>query len=276
MFLQILPAAIVALTIAAALSAGVAMCRSERLREVLAPFAVGIAYLAGHFFITGRTPFPPVDTTNWLPYFALAAAAAGSLVALRDTIALRAVVSGLVGIAALRLLLAPKFRYGWSPVQGWVWVIGLTVLIILLALTARAIGRRSSLPFERPMLLSMVCGETAGALMLSGSLLLGQFATVLAAAVLGTLVLALLKRDSTHGSALCFAVLLVALLASGYFFASLPATSALLLAVTPAFALIPTGRIATYRAAAIRIFLVSVPIAIAVLMAFRSSPPIDY
>src|SRR6187399_2583781 len=132
---QILPAVIVALAIAAGLSACVTLLRNERLRKVLVLFALALGYAAGHFFITGWTPFPPTDTTNWLPYFALAAAAAGSLLYLLRSNSTRIALGGFVAIGAIRLLLDSKFRYGWSALQGWLWVLGLALLVLLIALS---------------------------------------------------------------------------------------------------------------------------------------------
>jgi hypothetical protein len=66
------------------------------------------------------------------------------------------------------------------------------------------------------------------------------------------------------------------LLVSGYFFADLPGPSAVLLAGAPVFALVPTGRLPGLPSAALRIILVSLPVAAAVIFAFRASPPLYY
>jgi len=79
-----------------------------------------------------------------------------------------------------------------------------------------------------------------------------------------------------EGIAPVFALLSGALLVSGYFFANLPGPSAVLLATAPALALIPTGRLSGLPGAALRIILVSLPVAAAVIFAFRASPPLYY
>jgi hypothetical protein len=66
------------------------------------------------------------------------------------------------------------------------------------------------------------------------------------------------------------------LLASGYFFADLPGLSAALLAGAPVFGLIPTGRLSGLPRAALRIILVALPVAAAIIFAFRASPPLYY
>ena len=71
---QILPAAIMAMMVAAGVCGLALYWGKERARGALGPLALGLAYLSGHLVITGWVPFPPADTTNWLPYLALAAA----------------------------------------------------------------------------------------------------------------------------------------------------------------------------------------------------------
>jgi hypothetical protein len=129
---------------------------------------------------------------------------------------------------------------------------------------------------EVPLVLLIVSAGTSGALTLSGSFLLGQFAAVFAGAIVGALVFSLRERKGMEGIAPVFAVFLGVLLMSGYSFAELPGPSVLLLAGAPVFALIPTGRLSDLPGAALRIILVSLPVAAAVIFAFRASPPLYY
>jgi hypothetical protein len=111
--------------------------------------------------------------------------------------------------------------------------------------------------------------------MLSGSILLGQLAAVLGAAVLGSLVFAVRRIPLGRGIVPVFALLAGTLLVCGYFFADLPLASAIMLALAPAFALIPIGQPGKLLAFAIRSALVSVPILAALVVAFRASPPLS-
>ena len=238
---------------------------------------MGVAYLVGHLMIAGWTSFPPADTTNWLPYFALAAAVLGAFCAVLPITAwARVVIFALVSTGALRLLLKPKFQYGWSPGEGWAWVAGLGCAIVLLAIVLDALARRPGTAVEMPVFLLIVSAGTSGALMLSGSMLLGQFAMVLAAAVFGALVFTARKVALGRGIVPVFSLLVSALLVSGYFFAELPATSAVLLAFAPMPALIYMGMSNKLLALGSRAALVSVPVALALVLAFRSSPPLTY
>ena len=274
---QILPAAIIAMMVAAGIC-GLALCwRKERTGAVFGPLAIGLAYLAGHLMITGWMPFPPADTTNWLPFFALAAAVLGAfcgVVAIRPWA--RALTFFLVSAGALRLLLRPKFSYGWSLVEGYIWVGCLAGAMVLLAIILDALVRRSAMAGEMPAFLLIVCGGTFGALMLSGSMLLGQFAAVLGAAVFGTLVFTARKIALGRGIVPVFSLLIGALLTSGFFFAELPGLSAVLLAFAPGLALVLPGRPSKLLTFGVRAALISLPILVALLLAFRYSPPLSY
>ena len=112
--------------------------------------------------------------------------------------------------------------------------------------------------------------------MLSGSMLLAQFAVVLGAAVFGSLVLTARKVALGRGIVPVFSLLMGTLLVSAYFFAELPLSSAVLLAFAPAVALIPISVPNKLLALAIRTAFVSAPILVALVLAFRSSPPLTY
>ena len=273
---QILPAAIIAMMVAVGVC-GFALCwGKERARDALGPLAIGLAYLSGHLVITGWIPFPPADTTNWLPGFALVTAVLSAFCGMVTRKAwVRVLILSLVSAGALRLLLKPKFEYGWSLTEGYVWVAFLAAAMVLVTIILDVLVRRPAMAVEMPALLLIICAGTFGALTLSGSMLLGQFTVVLGAAVLGSLVFTARKVNLGRGIVPVFSLLLVMLLLSGYFFAELPATSAALIAFAPVLALIPIRRLAL-PSFPVRAALVSVPILVALVLAFRSSPPLSY
>jgi hypothetical protein len=274
---QILPAALLAMVVAAGVCGFALVWGKERARGALAPLAIGIAYFAGHLFIAGWVRIPPSDTTNWLAYFALAAALLGASCALLPASRwARVLIFALVSAGALTLLLKPKFQYGWSPGEGVAWVVCLIAAMVLIAVILDALTRRSATAVEMPALLLITCGGTFGALMLSGSILLAQYAAVLGGAVFGSLVFSARKVALGRGIVPLLSLLLGALLISGYFFAELPAAAALLLAFAPLFALIPIGVQSKLLAVGLRATMVSIPILLALVLAFRSSPPLDY
>ena len=273
---QILPAAIIAMMVAAGLCGFALFWGKERARIALDPLPLGVAYFVGHLFVAGWVPFPPTDTTNWLPCFALVAAVLSAFCGVLGIRAWgRVLIFSLVSSGALRLLLKPKFQYGWSLTEGYTWVACLAAAIVLVAIIFDALVRRPAMAVEMPAFLLIICAGAFGALMLSGSMLLGQFAAVLGAAVFGSLVCIARKIALGRGIVPVFSLLLGALLVSGYFFAELPAASAVLLAFAPVLALIPI-RMPALPAFGVRATLVSVPILAALVLAFRSSPPLSY
>lgn len=274
---QILPSAIVAMMVAAGICGLALFLGQDRARGALDPLAIGLAYLAGHFVITGWVSFPPTDTTNWLPYFALTGAVLGgwcALVAAKPWV--RVLIFVLISAGALRLLLKPKFQYGWSLGGGWFWVACLACAFVLLAIVLDALARRSATVVEMPVYLLLACAGAFGALMLSGSMLLGQFAAALGAAVFGSLVFTARQVALGRGIVPVFSLLMGTLLVSAYSFAELPLTSAGLLAFAPVLALVPVGVPSKLLAFGIRSAFVFVPIAVALLLAFRASPPLSY
>lgn len=274
---QILPAAVTAMMVAAGVCGLALYWGKEHVRSALGPLVIGLAYLSGHLVITGWVPFPPTDTTNWLPFFALAT---GILGAFCGVLAIKAwarvLIFSLVSTGALRLLLKPKFLYVWSLAEGWIWVACLAGAMVLLAIILDALVRRTATAIEIPAFLLIICAGTFGALMLSGSMLLGQFAAVLGAAVFGSLVFIARKVALGRGIVPVFSLMVGALVVSGYFFAELPAASAVLLAFAPILALIPVGMPSKLLTSGTRAALVSVPIVVAVVLAFHSSPPLSY
>lgn len=273
---QILPAMLLAMSVAAGVQGLALWLGTKRARRALAPVALGAGYFCGHLLITGWTPFPPADTTNWLPYAGLAAAGLGMFWSAFAKPSFAWVSLAFLALCAVRLLLKPKFRYEWSAGQGWIWVFVLGIGVTLLGFVLSTHVRRCSTAIEFPFVVLIVGAGISGALMLSGTFLLGQFAALLVGAICGAVVFS--GRDSAgmEGLAPVVSMLLGALIVSGYFFADLPGPSALLLASGSVLALMPTGRLSGLSGAALRIGLVSLPVALALILAFRASPPLYY
>jgi len=277
---KILPAVVVALLVATGICALALGWRSRGARAVVAPCASGLGYICGHLMATGWTGFPPVDTINWLPYFALVAMLLGILheaLPLSPRLWLRLLVFALFSAGVMCLLLKPRLQSDWTFSQGLVWVVCLAVGMVALGVVCDALCRQSpAKPIATPLFLLIPSGGAVIALVLSGSLLLGQLAAVLAAAVFGSFILGLRQIALGKGVAPVFATLFSTLIVSGYYFAELPASSALLLAVAPALALVRTGKLTVLRAIVVRAALVAALVVIALITAFLASPPLEY
>lgn len=274
---KILPAIVVAFLVATGICALALGWRGRSSRVALAPCAWGFGYACGHFMATGWTGFPPVDTTNWLPFFALVAALLGILhEASAAPSWLRLLAFAVFSAGAMWLLVRPRLQGEGTFGQGLLWVGCLAVGMVVLGAVSDGLCQHSPAPSATPLFLLIACGGAAIALMLSGSMLLGQLAAVLAATVFGSFLLGLRQVALGKGVAPVFATLLFGLVVSGYFFAELPALSALLLAVAPALALVRTGKLPVLWAVAVRAALVAAAVVIALITAFLASPPLEY
>jgi hypothetical protein len=277
---QMAPSAVLAAAVAAMLLFVFARWKKTASRCAGA-IAIGTGYVAGHVLAAGWSPFPPRHATHWLFWFAVIgviAAAADAFVRPKGTV--RFVAWAIICTIACRLILQPKFSYAWSAAEGWLRVFAIALGIVVLTFCLDLVERS---PFGTARLFSVMtvfCGGACVALILSGSLLLGQLACILSTTVATCFVLIIAGRAPFHpsGAAAPLSLVCAGLLLSGFFYAELPTASALLLALSPAMALLRVGkksqsqsRTLVYRAA-----LVAVPVAIAVVLALHASPPLDY
>jgi hypothetical protein len=240
--------------------------------------ALGAGYACGHLVTAGWPAFPPAEATQWLPYFAIGVAIVGVLdTLLRPPGPVRAVVWFLCCAAILTLLLRSKFQYGWSLFGGALWVAALAAgMLVITLFLDRAAQRDASVSV--PLIVAIVAGGTGLALMLSGSMLLGQLAIVLAAAAGAIVLVGFLLPNSVNGRGIApvAGAVLAGLWLSGYFFAELRPETALLLAASsiPALLLVLFDESGNpRRGLLLRATLVAVPVALAVFLAFRASPP---
>jgi hypothetical protein len=232
--------------------------------------------------VRGRlVAFPSASCdTHWLFWFAVigvVAAAADVLVRPKGTV--RFVAWAIICTIACRLILQPKFSYAWSAAEGWLRVFAIALAIVVLTFCLDLVDRR---PFGTMTLFSVttvLCGGTSVALILSGSLLLGQLACILSAigAACFLVIIAVTAPFHPSGAAAPLSLVCAGLWLSGFFYAELPAASALLLELAPALALLPVGKPShsQSRVLAYRIAFVAVPVAIAVVLALHASPPLE-
>jgi hypothetical protein len=274
---QLLPGVLVAVLLSGVFAIVGRLWRANNWADAV---ALAIGYAGGHAVTAGWPAFPPSEATQWLPYFALATMFLAVLdVFLRPAGSLRALIWILCCAGLLRLLLKPKFQYGWSLPEGILWIAGLAAGMLVLGSSLDAAVRRDST--SSSLVLTIVACGTGATLMLSGSMLLGFLAMVLAAALGAILVVAFLfpKAVEGRGAVPVTVALLASFWLSGYFYAELPPASALLLAAAsfPALLLISLSeKVPSWRDLLLRASLVIVPVAISVILAIHASPPLDY
>jgi len=227
--LEILPAA--------AVSGGVLLAAwllpRWRNRAWPAAVAVGAGYATSHALIRGAPEALPADATQLLFHFALAGALLGVV---EDKLPVAARWGArAVGSAAIPwLLLRGLEEHTWESTTeavSWYAGLGLGLFLVWSVLEWRA---RQVAGMAQPLVFCLVAGGGAAALALGRSGVLGQMGGALSAALGPLVLLALLvPKRTAQGAIPVFVLVLAALVMSGYFFAELPATSAVLLCVAP-------------------------------------------
>ena len=242
--------------------------------------AIGAGYIAGHVLAAGWSPFPPRSATHWLFWFAvigIIAAVVDALVRPKGTV--RLVIWAIVCTTACRLILQPKFSYAWSAAEGWLWVFAIALGVVALTCGLDLIERRPVGPATLFSITTVLGAGTCLTLMLSGSLLLGRLACILTAIAAACFLLIIVLPAPFHpsGAAAPLSLICAGLWLSGFFYAELPAASAVLLAIAPALALLPRGGKSHSRwlELACRTGFVAVPVVVGVLLAFHASPPLE-
>jgi hypothetical protein len=274
---QIAPGAMAAMLVSAALCVAARWVAESGRRDWLGAFPIGIAYACGHAIVTGWPGFPPGDVTNWLFYFALAAVPVGGICALRISERARAIIALVMSAGPLALLLGPQFQYSWSVVQGVVWVAALAAVSVLLWVSLDILTSLSGgVAIALPLFMLIPAAGASVALLLSGSMVLGQLAIVLAAAALGAMLTKSRGSLRDRGAVPAFTLVFFSLLVCGYFYAELPASSAVLLSAAPPLgALVRADRssiqLLAFRSGAMLLLVIA-----AVFLAFRASPPLDF
>lgn len=278
---QLLPGIVVGAVVTGAVLA-VAACFPPVHRWASA-VALGAGYVGGHAMAIGRWPsFPPAEATHWLLYFAIAALITGLLdVFLPDTRRwLRLSVWTVLSSVFIRVLLQPKWKYAWSLSEGLLWLGGLVVIILFVSFCLETIAQPSNSRPALPLILAIISAGTSVALMVSGSMRLGQLALIFATAVAVSWLVAcpIPSLSLRRGAVPIVIVLLPGFWLSGYFYAELPAVSALMLAFSPVLALVPFDNFPLSRkwASCLPTGLVLVAVAAAVGIAIRASPPLDH
>jgi len=275
---QFAPAVIVAI-IAVMLAVGITRWLSaDWAKEIAFAVAVGAGYAAGHVKSTSWPAFPPVDATHWLLFLALGSILIGTFhaIARRHAAFLRSALFGVLLLATLGLLLRPKFKLEWSSIEGSMWIAGLTLVGCMVGWSIDWAIRSQPSRFSLLFLLVLGSGSSV-ALAFSGSLLLAQLAAVYSGVTFAVIAAGAIAGNVPGRSLVpCLATLFVGLITCGYWYADLPWNSGLLLAVAPASVFVVPSKSTPVRQALIRAAVAAIFAVLAVLLARRASPPIDY
>lgn len=249
-------------------------------RERLAAFAVTSGYIIGYLGIEGSLPLLPREGIHWLFYLAIAAFAIEGVLFLPARV--RLFVHLALAVVIPRLILNAKFKYAWGNLEELIWWACLALAIFFFFTSVKSMEKDTTLlptGAAQPFVFLGIAGGSALILALSGSMRLAQHAGVLVAmfAAIWIAMLLLPRFFGTDASLPDFfipgaAYLLVGLWLNGYFYAEVPAASAVLLAVSPAMAWVSKGKSAPIQIACIALpVIVAMGIAVALSGLFGSN-----
>ena len=237
--------------------------------------ALGLAFLAAFPAINfGAWRFPaivPADSAGWLPYVAVFAMVFGIADgSLRWPQPMRALTLVIVAAIGLWLELKFKFNADWTGPHG---AIIITAFALLAGIWWDALEDLSSSAIVLPPLqMWLIASCAAVVLMLIGPVTYGKFSLTLASGSFAMLPALLWRRShgALRGIAAVFAILLVSLLAGGYYLSSLSTVVLTILATTPLFIWpcrwVP-ARWKPWRRGMLRLLITLVPLATALVLA---------
>ena len=246
------------------------------------PIALGLGYGVGHIGTIGFPPFPAVEATQWLLYFAFAATVFSLLESRWGKSGFVCfLIRGMLSAAIPWLLLRSMLKHTWAPIEGVAWLLGLSGAVFAFWILLDAAMEHHT-GVTSPLTLLIVTLGSSVVLVLSGSALLGQLAGILGAAVGASLIVAWWRPKLTFAGGMVpvVAAMLAGLWLNGYFYAEAPAASILPLAIAPAMVwvrkLAPMRKLGSRGETVIAVAAVLAPVVLAVALAFQASPPIDY
>ena len=237
--------------------------------------AVGLSYLAGHAGVAGLN-FPAGDVTDRIPWIAILAILLAVIEAVRDfgTIA-RFVGRSILFVFALSVVVGPLVSAGSVERELAVKLALSTALAIAAWVNLEFLGaRRLESDVRNAMLIT--AGGASIVLVASGSVVLGFLGASLTAALAGGELAGALRKGNRLlvGTVAGAGAMLVALVQEGYIYASLPGSSALLLAAAPAAAWVarigPLKRFGPWPTVVVAILLALIAVGMAVAMSSGS------
>lgn len=253
--------------------------RGERASGLGVALGLAFGFAAGQVALVGWPDLLPVDATYRVFHLALAGAVVGVCEALwKDKApllwALRAALAALV----LGFLLRSVMEHTWEGNEDAFWLSGLFVAVLVFTVLLGQLARTTR-GIELPLLLVLLISAGSASLVLGHSAFLGQLAGALAATLGAVGVVALLRpsiRLAPGGVPVVTAVF-SALVFCGYFFATLPASSAVLLGLAPGAAVLggvgPLSKRPSWQVLVLRVVLLLIVAGVAVYLAYAANVP---
>lgn len=247
--------------------------------------ALTAGYITAYAVIMSWPPFPPVSASQRMFYLAIVIGFIGLGEAWWTRhIATRLTMRLCATALTAGYLLHPLFRHTWGPIEGFLWLAGLTAATVITWASLEKLSERRS-GMTLPLALWLTCALGAGSLALAGSTFLGQLAGALAAVFGVAAVIAFWVPgfSLSSGAVTAFVLLFSGLLWQGLFFAELPLASGPFLLLAPLAAWVgelpPLAHRPHWKATALPLAAVALTAAIGLAIAvavFLSTPAADY
>ena len=231
---------LLSLLVPAALAGGgfLAISMQTRLPRPWAALVAGveatIAFAVGYYFLTGRVPLIPRESTHWLIYVGLVSAVAAAVLAGVEAAPVRLVVI----VAAVSLvafaLVRPLWFSSWKPIQA-VWLTG---MILAFGTIGWAMLHLVVERMQKPWAIASIVAIFAYACVAvaaSGSVSLAQFGGIFAA-VLAPMILIAWRYPNSGAFAVAVplsALALLAILINARFYSDLGIIPAVLVLLSP-------------------------------------------
>ena len=196
---------------------------------------LGLGFLAGYVGILGWPTFPTLDSTVWVAWLALMATVLGVVESTLDLPRWsRWTIRGLFVALILGLVLRSKVENGWTAIESAAWLGGLEMIFLASWWNLEEQAERLTGPgWVVPM--GLVSAGWAVVQTLGAGASAGQLNGVLASAFLGALLTTGLRPGLAlaRGGPPVALTVLAGLGLTGYFYAEVPAVSAILLTLAP-------------------------------------------
>jgi hypothetical protein len=241
--------------------------------------ALGVGYVAGHIVVRGWPSFPPGERTDWLFYLALVLVILGLVEARWLTRAsFRWGLRSIVFFVAVLLIVFPRMRDAWQPVESVAWLAALLIAGVAAWLSLDGlVGRAPAWSFLGCLALT-VAGSAVVAFK-SGLAVMALLEFGLLATVLGLLLAGCASKTlfaAAQGGAAGAGLLQPAMWLIGYFLAEVPSGCALLLGVALHTTWLveggPLRRLRPWQRGILAMVAAAGPVLLAVWIAYLSAP----
>jgi hypothetical protein len=233
--------------------------------------ALGGAFVLGAGLLLGWPRFPPAEPAQWLVYLPLLAILASN--STDRSMAQEGVVTTLLAMLCAGLVVPSQNLPDYLVLRA-----GLAAIILCLLLALEPLARMRQGP-AGPMVLLLWCGAAAGLLILAGIAKFAMLAAIMAACCAGGVIAGLARADFTFaGGALVVVTLLIpGLLFSAWIATYSPVPGACFILVAAAPLAWWVGQIRPLKrrrwaGLVAGVFGVMVPIAVALVLAYRAQP----